>query len=47
MLAGKTLLDNTNLFPSNDYKKNDKILSTLKANGAKVEASFQFRQKNI
>ena len=26
MLAGKTLLDYTNLFSSNDYKKNDKII---------------------
>ena len=26
MLAGKTLLDYTNLFPVNDYKKNDKII---------------------
>ena len=25
MLAGKTLLDYTNLFPLNNYKKNDKI----------------------
>ena len=26
MLAGRTLLDYTNLFSSNDYKKNDKII---------------------
>ena len=26
MLAGKTLLDYTNLFYPNDYKKNDKII---------------------
>ena len=26
MLAGKTLLDDTNLFSPNDYKKNDKII---------------------
>ena len=26
MLAGKTLLDYTNLFSLNDYEKNDKIL---------------------
>ena len=25
-LAGKTLLDSTNLFSPNDYKKNDKII---------------------
>ena len=47
MLTGKSLLDNTNLFHPNDYKKNDKILSTLKANVTKVDASFQFMQKNI
>ena len=28
MLAGKTLLDYTNLFPVNDYKKNDKTIYT-------------------
>ena len=26
ILAGKTLLDYTNLFSPNDYKKNDKIM---------------------
>ena len=26
MLAGKTLLDNNNLFSPNDYRNNDKIL---------------------
>ena len=26
MIAGKTLLDYTNLFYLNDYKKNDKII---------------------
>ena len=26
MLAGKTLLDYTNIFWQNDYKKNDKII---------------------
>ena len=26
MLAGKTLLDYTNLFSPHDYKKNDKII---------------------
>ena len=26
MIAGKTLLDYTNLFSPNDYKKNDKIM---------------------
>ena len=28
MLTGKTLLDHTNLFSQNDYKKNDKITYT-------------------
>ena len=27
MVAGKTLLDYTNLFSLNDYKKNDKIIN--------------------
>ena len=40
MLAGKTLLDYTNLFSPNDYKKNDKIL--YKINMVK-EASLEFR----
>ena len=26
VIAGKTLLDHTNLFSPNDYKKNDKII---------------------
>ena len=26
MIAGTTLLDYTNLFSSNDYKKNDKVI---------------------
>ena len=26
MIVGKTLLDDTNLFCPNDYKKNDKII---------------------
>ena len=26
MLPGKTLIDHTNLFSPNDYKKNDKII---------------------
>ena len=45
MLAGKTLLDYTNLFSPNDYKSNDKIIyyiSILKINMAE-EASLEFR----
>ena len=29
MLKGKILPDYTNVFPSNDYEKNDKIILTL------------------
>ena len=39
MLAGKTLLDYTNLFSPNDYKKNDKI-SILRINMSCLEFRF-------
>ena len=45
MLAGKTLLDYTNLFSPNDYKSNDEIIyyiSILKINMVE-EASLEFR----
>ena len=29
MIAGKTLLDNINLFSPNDYEKNDKIIRNI------------------
>ena len=29
MLKGKTLLDNTNLFTPNDFKKNDQIIKRI------------------
>ena len=29
MIAGKTLLDNINLFSPNDYEKNDKIICNI------------------
>ena len=29
MLKGKTLLDYTNLFPPNDFKKNDQIIKRI------------------
>ena len=45
MLAGKTLLDYTNLFSPNDNKMNDKI-SVLKINMAE-EASLEFRLRKI
>ena len=44
MLAGKTLLDYTNLFSPNHYKKNEKIIyKYLRINMSKVE----FRLKKI
>ena len=46
MIAGKTLLDHTNLFSPNDYKKNDKIkFNYFKDNMAKENVSFGFRLK--
>ena len=41
MLAGKTLLEYTNLFSSNNYKKNDKIIHTYFK-----DKSLMFRLKN-
>ena len=29
MLKGKTLLDYTNLFPPNDFKKNDRVIKRI------------------
>ena len=43
MLAGKTLLDYTNLLSPNDYKQHEKIISTLKTN----MTSLEFRLKKI
>ena len=43
MLAEKTLLDHTNLFSPNDYKKNDKIIYILRTN----MSSLEFRLKKI
>ena len=45
MLAGKTLLDYTNLFSPNDYNKNDKI-SNLKIHMVE-EGSLEFRLKKL
>ena len=42
MIASKTLLDYSNLFSPNDYKKTAKIISILKTN----MASLDFRLKN-
>ena len=44
MLAGKTLLDYTNLFSPNDYKKNDKIVYKYFKD---KEASLKFRLRKI
>ena len=45
MLAGKALLDYTNLFSPDEYKKNDKIIyKYLRINMAE-EASIEFRLK--
>ena len=43
MLAEKTLLDHTNLFSPNDYKKNDKIIYILRTN----MSSLEFRLRKI
>ena len=40
MLARKTLLDHTNLFFSNDYKNNDKIIQ-------KYSITLKFRLRRI
>ena len=41
MLAGKTLLDYTNLFSPDDYKENDRLIYILRA----YIASLKFRLK--
>ena len=43
MLTEKTLLDHTNLFSPNDYKKNDKIIYILRTN----MSSLEFRLRKI
>ena len=46
MIAGKTLLNYTNLFSPNYYKKNDKIIyKYFKANITKENASLDFELK--
>ena len=46
MHLGKTLLDYTNLFSPNDYKKNKtQYICTLKKNVAKVNGGLEFRLK--
>ena len=47
MVAGKTLLDYTNLFSSNDYKKNDKIIYIIIKIDRVEEASLEFRLRKI
>ena len=48
MLAGRTLLDYTNLFFPNDYKRNDKIIyiSILEINMTE-EASLKFKLRKF
>ena len=47
MIAGKALLDYTNLYSPYDYKKNEKMIqSTLKKNMTKEHVSRDFRLKN-
>ena len=43
MLPGKTLLDCTNMFSSNDYKKNDKIIYKYFKINMEEETSLEFR----
>ena len=47
MLGGKTLLDCTNLFSLNDYKKNGKITSNILKVNMTEEASLDFRLRKI
>ena len=47
MLAGKTLLNYTNLFTPNDYKKNDKIIYNYLKTNIVQKASLEFRLKKI
>ena len=47
MLAGKNLLDYTNLFPPNDYRKNSKIMYKYLKINITEEASLEFRLRKI
>ena len=47
MLPGKTLLDYTNLFSPNDYKKNDKIIYKFLKIDMAEKASLEFRLRKI
>ena len=46
MIAGKTLLDYTNLFSLNDYKKNDKIVDKYFNDKYDRKCKTWFRVKN-
>ena len=49
MLAGKTLLNYTNLFSPNGYKNNDRVIYIsiiCKQNMAKENASLEFKLQN-
>ena len=47
MLAGKTLLDYSNLFSPSNYKKNDKIIYKYLNINMAEEASLEFRLKRL
>ena len=47
MLARKIVLDYTNLFSLNDYKRNDRIISKCLQINMVEEASLEFRLRNI
>ena len=47
MLTGKNLLDYTNLFSPNDYKKNEKIIYKYLKTNVVEEPSLEFRLRKI
>ena len=47
MVAGKTLLDYTNLFSPNDYKKVSKTIYTYFKDNMTEEVSLEFRLRKI
>ena len=47
MLAGETLLDYSNLFSSNNYKKNNKIIYKYLKINMEEETSLELRLRKI
>ena len=47
MLAGETLLDYSNLFSSNNYKKNNKIIYKYLKKNMEEETSLELRLRKI